>query len=89
MPKFCGKPVNFMRITSGISCGWLSPDEASHIAAEQHDSAKPSFSPIFIPVLSPAFSPYQIAALPLMNTIFTHFPQHLLLTSPKKEKKGY
>lgn len=82
--QLCGKIVAKLRIQYGISCESVST-YITHSAIETPTYANnPPLTHYFYPHISHHLSPSIYFNLPLMNTIFTQFPQRLLLLQLNK-----
>ena len=81
----CGKNATNLRIQHGITCDYISTPTHYQPISYRSCAKNYTFAHILYRLFSDQFSPYRNTKLPLMNTIFTQFPQHLLLLPLKKK----
>ena len=85
----CGLYVHRLLTTLGISCDWLSTNHDNtytlHLGYVKKHTQTHSFTSTSPHYLSPSY----FTNSPLMNTLFTQFPQHLLLLQRKRIKERY
>ena len=84
MHKWCEKAVYNLRKGSCISNEQSSTPIPTHIIAHTTAWGLAPFLHLLSPVSSPLLSTRYIALIPLLNTFFTQFPQHLLITTTKE-----
>jgi glutamate mutase epsilon subunit len=82
-----GMPVETLSIDPRITCGSLSTPYVKDYQSTQNRVNNPIFSPFIPTTYPPLLSTAIFAISPLMNTIFTQFPQHLLLLQRNKFKE--
>ena len=81
---FCGKIAINLRTSLWTTCDHTSTPIAKKITNSQQSAENHSLSHCLYPYISNQLSPTGITKSPLMNTIYTQFPQHLLLQPLKK-----
>lgn len=85
LPGLCGKIVRNLRTILWTTCDRLSTLIIKKIFDSQQDAKNYPTTHCLYQRVSDRLSPARIIKLPLMNTIFTQFPQHLLLQPLKKK----
>jgi hypothetical protein len=83
-PLSCGKIVTNLGILRRISCERSSTLVIQDSQQTPVYADKPLLTHCLYQFISDYLSPRAFSLSPLMNTIFTQFPQHLLLLQLKK-----
>ena len=83
----CGKSATNLRIQHGITCDRVSTSTHHQPINRQSYVKNYLLAHTLYRLFSNQLSPYKNIKLPLMNTIFTQFPQHLLLLPLKKKEE--